>query len=350
MEFNDIKFESSESSGLEEIQPSLEEIKDNTLENNEATVVDEIFGDEFFGNNINAVEDNKVVEEETISKDDEKDIDMDISDDSDILAETDLLSNVDDNNELDNLHEIISNNNSTPATEIQHTTVVASNTVHENSTVNISASTIAVNASNVVLSSKNEEKVQLPIDYSNINSHKGSIELASEEKVIREYRIVKGSGRAIVTNERLVLDCDTRIDLPIEKVGGVGSSHKLEVKTAKLIFGFLFVGIFLFTVLFDLKKYIPSNFSWAIYTIIGIGSVFGLIGLLMIIFSFKRKFMLNIFGDGLLPIVSMSQNKREAKDSLIGLVVVGRQGKDFACFTGEIGALLLQIKEEQKRK
>lgn len=232
---------------------------------------------------------------------------------------------------------------------VQPITTIVSTPVMENSTVNITAPNINVTASKVVLSENSNEQNSAAADYSIKDSHNGEVVFLDDENIIKYYRLTKGGGNAVVTNRRLIIDCATRVELPIENVGGVASSFHTEVKVVKLIFGILFIGICLFACLFDFKTVI-HNKMWAIYTIMSVGGVFGLIGILMVCFSFKKKFFLNIFGEGLTPVVSLSSTKREASNSLYGIAVNGQKGKDFAKFTGEIGALLLKIKDSQKRK
>lgn len=232
---------------------------------------------------------------------------------------------------------------------VQPITTIVSTPVMENSTVNITAPNINVTASKVVLSENPYEQNSAVADYSIKDSHKGEVIFLDDENVIKHYKLTKGGGSAVVTNRRLIIDCATRVELPIENVGGVASSFHTEVKVAKLIFGILFIGICLFTCLFDFKTVIHDK-MWAIYTIMGVGGVLGLIGILMVCFSFKKKFFLNVFGEGLTPVISLSSSKKEASNSLYGIAVNGKRGKDFVKFTGEIGALLLKIKDIQKRK
>lgn len=351
MAFDEIKNDAFDFSGLEEIQPHLEEIEEKHDEVVEEAGNNDLFSDELFG----VEEENIVVPETVVADSVVEDVDTNSFEESNLI---DFLSDTSENDESQNVLADTTENEmdmviSEPVPEdnvVASASVVSNVATDAEPSVNISATTINVSASSVVVSGQiqnSKEKAQ-PDNFLNINSQKGSLEFSKDEKVIREYRIVKGGGKALVTNKRLVLDCDTRIDLPIEKVGGVASSHYLDVRGVKLIFGLLFLGICAVGIFFAMSSYIHQD--WAKYTLFGVGGFLGLMGLLMVLTSFKRKFTMNIFGDGLVPVVAISSKKRFAKESYQGLVVTGRQGKDFACFTGEIGALLVQIKEDLKRK
>lgn len=178
------------------------------------------------------------------------------------------------------------------------------------------------------------------------DSHKGAIVSAKGEEVVKEYNLVKSSnsGKAIVTNRRLIIDSDYRLDIPIEKVSGVSSSSVTQVNVAKIIFGALLIGICLFALLFDFNSLIGER-QWLAYLIISVGAVLGLVGLILLCTCVKKKIALNIYGENMIPVLAMSNNAKRAEANLMGTIIVTSKGKDFDAFTGEIGALLIQIKD-----
>lgn len=178
------------------------------------------------------------------------------------------------------------------------------------------------------------------------DSQKGAIVSAKGEEVVKEYNLVKSSnsGKAIVTNRRLIIDSDYRLDMPIEKVSGVSSSSVTNVNVAKIVFGALFIGICLFALLFDFNSLVGER-TWLVYLIISVGALFGLIGLILLCTCVKKQIALNIYGDGMVPVLAMSNNGKRAESNLMGTIVVTAKGKDFDKFTGEIGALIIQIKD-----
>lgn len=183
-------------------------------------------------------------------------------------------------------------------------------------------------------------------DLSCPDSHKGAIVSAKGEEVVKEYNLVKSSnsGKAIVTNRRLIIDSDYRLDIPIEKVSGVSSSSVTQVNVAKIIFGALLIGICLFALLFDFNSLIGER-QWLAYLIISVGAVLGLVGLILLCTCVKKKIALNIYGENMIPVLAMSNNAKRAEANLMGTIIVTSKGKDFDAFTGEIGALLIQIKD-----
>lgn len=375
MYIEDIKNDSFDDSRLEELQPHLEEIEELRAENNEND--EGVFGTLFSEDNNEIVPEpfeSEKVDSLTVASEDESDFiglfseevenenvqdtqKVEVNDEISTIPESveSEIENIELADEIDNTENAnenaVESSNVSPAGNVVLTSVPNVATTINSSEVNISANSIKVSAPKVVVDGgeNKEEEIYTPSDFSHINSHKGGIELAEDEHVIREYRISGDGGKAIVTSQRLILDCDSRIDLPIENVGGVASSHCNEVKVVKLVFGLLFIGICLFACLFDFTTLIPNK-DWAIYTIMGVGAAFGLVGVLMVAFSFKKKFFLNVFGQGLTPIVSLSSKQKVAQNNLFGIAINARRGKDFAKFTGEIGALLLQIKSDLKRK
>lgn len=380
MENEEMKNSSFDSSSLEEIQPLLEELEEKVVENNESSDVS-------FSNGMKKTITTKTITTKTIRR-------GSLKDDSDLveakkeveLIETPKTSDepvpvqntvdetpvedtpavlasdvvLDDAEVENNTSTTTNTTNTTTTTNAMSTTSTTTNLTNMtnmtnsvvdagNSTVNIDTNTINVSATSVVLSCPKDEEApkRAPVDYSRINSRKGELELSTAEHVIREYRITKGGGKAIVTNKRFVVDCKTRLDLPIEKVAGVASSSHLLIKSASLVFGIIFLILCAVGEYFGNSSLIP--YAWAQYTLMAVGGVFGLIGLIMVICAFEKKFTLNIFGEGILPVMVVSRKLRDAKDGLQGVTIDGRKGKDFAKFTGEIGAILVEAKEDLKR-
>lgn len=177
-------------------------------------------------------------------------------------------------------------------------------------------------------------------------SQKGKVVSAKDEQVVKEYNIVK-NGKAIVTSRRLIIDSDYRLDIPIERVGGVSSSSVNELKVGKLIFGAIFVIIMAISLLYDFRSLIEDieDKLWIVGVIYGVGIVLGIIGIILLATCFRRRFAINIYTDSLMPIASL-QNETHKRDSvLIKSVIYAKKGKEFDKFTGEFGALLIQLKD-----
>lgn len=200
---------------------------------------------------------------------------------------------------------------------------------------------------NVTVQPEKKERKEYSVeDYAVPDSHRGEMVSAKGERVIKEYEIVKSSnsGKAIVTNRRLIIDSDYRLDIPIDKIAGISSSSRNLVNVCKIVFGALFIGICLFALLFDFNQWIGDK-KWLAYVIISVGALFGLIGVILIATSFKKKFAINVYGFGLVPVMAISNDAKRAENNLLGSIVVASKGRDFDKFTGEFGALLLQIKD-----
>lgn len=180
-------------------------------------------------------------------------------------------------------------------------------------------------------------------DLSVPESQKGKVVSAKDEQVVKEYAIIK-KGKAVVTTRRLIIDADYRLDVPIEHVSGISSSSVNELKVGKLIFGALFVIIMAISLLYDFSEMI-GDLTWLGYVIVGVGVVFGIIGIILLATCFRRRFAINIYTDSLMPIASL-QNEAHKKDTaLIRSVITAKKGKEFDKFTGEFGALLIQLKD-----
>lgn len=180
-------------------------------------------------------------------------------------------------------------------------------------------------------------------DLSVPESQKGKVVSAKDEQVVKEYAIIK-KGKAVVTTRRLIIDADYRLDVPIEHVSGISSSSVNELKVGKLIFGALFVIIMAISLLCDFSEMI-GELEWLGYVIVGVGIVLGIIGIILLATCFRRRFAINIYTDSLMPIASL-QNEAHKKDTaLIRSVITAKKGKEFDKFTGEFGALLIQLKD-----
>ena len=165
--------------------------------------------------------------------------------------------------------------------------------------------------------------------------------LAQGENFVKDYNLVNTgrSGLAIFTNKRFILKSTYTIETDIKNVEAFRSCKYTQFKAFKFIFGLIFMGAC--AAAFVLKFDIPL---WAKYTIMGVGALLGILGLLMVCTSIKRKFSVSVFTRDLTEIVTChsSLNKREAQNFV--QVIEGVPGKEFAAFTKEAGALLLDIK------
>lgn len=174
-------------------------------------------------------------------------------------------------------------------------------------------------------------------------SQKGKVVSAKEEQTVKEYDIVK-DGKAIVTTRRLIIDSDYRLDIPIERVGGISSSSVNELKVGKLIFGVLFVVIMAISLLYDFNPLL-GDLTWLNYVIVGVGVLLGIIGIILLATCFRRRFAINIYTDSLMPIASLQNEVHKKDTALINSVIFAKKGKEFDKFTGEFGALLIQLKD-----
>ena len=183
------------------------------------------------------------------------------------------------------------------------------------------------------------------------DAKKGELVLARNEKVVKIYNVVKSAntGNAIVTNRRLIVDSDYRVDVPLEKVGCITSARVNEVKVVKIIIGILLIAICAFALIFDFSKLIVGK-EWLGYVIIAVGALLGVIGLILVATSFKRRFALNIYTDDLYPVMAVSSRMKRKDGDLIGSIVTAGKGKDFEKFTLEIGGLLIQLKDALEEK
>lgn len=376
MELDENKMNSMNTDALEELHPNLEEIVehqpdemvldvadtgDDVLHQGEENILTETVEAELESDNLQeenikfAFEDYddlsndfdslniESTNEEVYSEEEPKDS-VEIFDEEIMLPSEESLPITELSKKEEQMNETLNEQNKQTYVE----TVVVNNLVGGTSPSNNPAPVVNV----TVEREKTPQKSYSIDDYMVLESHKGEVVLSKGEELIKSYRIIKNSGlgTATVTNRRLIIDANTRVEVPIEKVSGVSSSMHNEIKIAKLIFGVIFIGICLGLCLFDFNKVIPENFKWAIYLLMAVGGVFGLIGLLMVCTSFKRKFALSIFTEGLSPIISISSKRRKAEGNLIGSIEIAKRGKDFAKFTGEIGALIIHIKDAQNGK
>lgn len=194
-----------------------------------------------------------------------------------------------------------------------------------------------------VKTGENKHNVYSLEDLAVPESQKGKVVSAKDEQIVKEYDIVK-DGKAIVTTRRLIIDSDYRLDIPIERVGGISSSSVNELKVGKLIFGVLFVVIMAISLLCDFNPLL-GDLTWLNYVIVGVGVLLGIIGIILLATCFRRRFAINIYTDSLMPIASLQNEVHKKDTALISSVIFAKKGKEFDKFTGEFGALVIQLKD-----
>lgn len=194
-----------------------------------------------------------------------------------------------------------------------------------------------------VKTGENKHNVYSLEDLAVPESQKGKVVSAKDEQIVKEYDIVK-DGKAIVTTRRLIIDSDYRLDIPIERVGGISSSSVNELKVGKLIFGVLFVVIMAISLLCDFNPLL-GDLTWLNYVIVGVGVLLGIIGIILLATCFRHRFAINIYTDSLMPIASLQNEVHKKDTALISSVIFAKKGKEFDKFTGEFGALVIQLKD-----
>lgn len=178
----------------------------------------------------------------------------------------------------------------------------------------------------------------------------GQFVLADGERVLQQYAAIRG-GTIYLTNRRLLVDGDSAIDLPVEKVKGVSCVNHFVIKWGKIIFGALFVAACVLSVLLAfvspvadlLTRVLPEGYDWIRYVVLGVGCLLGVIGLLLLCYSIRRKFALNILTEGIDQVVSCRTPGRKGDNDMYSTVVIAKPGREYARFVGEIGARLREL-------
>lgn len=170
--------------------------------------------------------------------------------------------------------------------------------------------------------------------------------LAKNEKVVRTYELIKKRpDSCIITNKRLIVNGPERVEVSIDRVSGVKAVKYTEINWGKLIFGAFFVIICIFTLLFDLSKYVSN--AILCYLFVGAGALFGIIGIIMIVKSIHRRFGISILTDALSDFATFRRGLG-ANFSIPSTVLVGKMGKDFYNFIQEFGAVIITLNNKRK--
>lgn len=169
---------------------------------------------------------------------------------------------------------------------------------------------------------------------------------AKNEKVVRTYELIKKHpDSCIITNKRLIVNGPERVEVAIDRISGVKSTKFTEINWGKLIIGALFVIICLFTLFFNLNKYVDNPIYC--YLFVGVGVLLGIIGVIMIIKSIHLKFGITIFCDAMSDIATFRKGVGFGFSNPT-TVCVGKMGKDFQNFLQEFGAIILNINSKVK--
>lgn len=170
--------------------------------------------------------------------------------------------------------------------------------------------------------------------------------LAKNEKVVRTYELIKKRpDSCIITNKRLIVNGPERVEVSIDRVSGVKAVKYTEINWGKLIFGALFVMICIFALLFDLSKYVSN--AILCYLFVGVGVIFGIIGIIMIVKSIHRRFGISILTDALSDFATFRRGLG-ANFSIPSTVLIGKMGKDFYNFIQEFGAVIITLNSKRK--
>ncbi len=168
---------------------------------------------------------------------------------------------------------------------------------------------------------------------------------AKDEKVVRTYELIKKHpDSCIVTNKRLIVNGPERVEVAIDRISGVKSTKFTEIQWGKLIIGALFVIICLFTLFFDLSKYVDNAIYC--YIFVGVGVLLGIIGILMIISSIHRKFGITILSDAMNDIATFRKGVNFGFSNPT-TVCIGNMGKDFQNFLQEFGSIIININSKR---
>lgn len=170
--------------------------------------------------------------------------------------------------------------------------------------------------------------------------------LAKNEKVVRTYELIKKRpDSCIITSKRLIVNGPERVEVSIDRVSGVKAVKYTEISWSKLLLGALFVIICIFSLLFDLSKYVLN--AILCYLFVGVGVLLGIIGIIMIVKSIHRRFGISILTDSLSDFATFRRGLG-ANFSIPGTVLIGKMGKDFYNFIQEFGEVIITLNSKRK--
>ena len=168
--------------------------------------------------------------------------------------------------------------------------------------------------------------------------------LAKGEKFVKDYNFINSGklGLAVVTNKRFIIKSKQYLETSVDSVKAIRCCKFTQFKGVKFIFGLIFLAALVACVLLKLPNMFPDKL-WLAYLILGVAGVLGLIGFIMICTSFKKRFAINIFTQDLTEFASFHSSLKKKEEPMFVNVIEAKPGKEYAEFTKEIGALLIDI-------